>query len=100
SVVHDGAGGAFVGWTDARAGSIPALYAQHLLSNGTLDPAWPVGDLGFNMAFGNHINLVLLPDGTGGALAVWDDGRSGLDVYAHHLLVNGTVDPGWPANGR
>jgi len=98
-VLGDATGGVFVAWTDARAGSIPALYAQHLLADGTLDPAWPAGDLAFCGIFGNHGNLVLLPDGAGGALAVWDDGRSGLDVYAHHLLVTG-VDPAWPANGR
>ena len=99
-VLGDAAGGVYVAWIDARAGSIPALYAQHLLATGTLDPAWPSGDLAFNPAFGQHVNLLLLPDGTGGALAVWDDGRSGLDVYAQHFLVSGVVDPGWPATGR
>ena len=99
-VLGDGAGGAFVAWIDARAGVNPALYAQHVLADGTLDPAWPVGDLGFNMAFGGHSNIALLPDGTGGVLAVWDDNRSGLDVYSHHLLANGAVDPGWPVDGR
>src|SRR6185436_369524 len=54
-------GGAFVAWIDARAGSIPALYAQHVLANGSLDPAWPASDLGFNLVFGQHANLVLLP---------------------------------------
>ena len=100
SVLGDGVGGAFVAWVDARAGVFPALYAQHVLANGTLDPTWPAGDLGFNLAFGSHLNLALLPDGTGGVVAVWDDRRSGADVYAHHLLANGTVDPAWPTDGR
>src|SRR5262249_43051925 len=78
----DAAGGVYAAWIDARAGSIPALYAQHVLAGGTLDPVWPAGDLAFNPTFGSHINLVLVADGTGGALAVWDDGRNGLDVYA------------------
>src|SRR5262249_32132864 len=56
--------------------------------------------LAFNPTFGSHINLVLVADGTGGALAVWDDGRNGLDVYAQHLLIFGTIDPAWPATGR
>jgi hypothetical protein len=100
-VLGDGHGGAFVAWTDARAGSVPALYAQHLLANGALDPAWPSTDLNFDAVFANDINLVLMSDGAGGALALWDDNRSGvLDVYAHHLLVGGTVDPSWPTNGR
>jgi hypothetical protein len=76
------------------------LYAQHVLASGVLDPAWPASDLAFNPVFGNHVNLVLLPDGSGNALAVWDDARSGLDVYAQHILVTGAVDPAWPAGGR
>jgi hypothetical protein len=100
TLIADGTTGVYLAWTDARAGSIPALYAQHLLGNGTRDPAWPSGDLAFNPEFGSHISLVLLPDGTGGALAVWDDGRSGLDVYAQHFLVTGAVDPAWPLGAR
>lgn len=91
-------GSAFVVWTDSRAGSIPSLYAQHLLANGTLDPTWPATDLNFCAVFANHINLVVVSDGAGGALAVWDDNRSGLSVYAHHLTSQG-VDPSWPVNG-
>jgi hypothetical protein len=100
AVIADATGGVCVAWVDARAGSIPALYAQHLLGSGTLDPTWPAGDLAFNPNFGSHISLVLLADGTGGALAVWDDARSGLDVYAQHILVTGTTDPAWPLGGR
>jgi hypothetical protein len=98
-VLGDASGGVYAAWSDARAGSIPALYAQHLLANGTLDPAWPASDLAFNPVFGNHNNLVLLPDGSGNALAVWDN-FSATDVYAQHFLVTGIVDPSWPVGGR
>ncbi|MEQ1833808.1 MAG: hypothetical protein ABL977_12195 [Candidatus Eisenbacteria bacterium] len=102
SVAAGAAGGVFAAWIDARSGSIPALYAQHLLANGSLDPAWPVADLNFCAAFGNHSGLVVLPDGSGGALVVWDDRRDGgvADVYAHHLLSTGAADAAWPVNGR
>lgn len=99
ALIADGTSGVYLAWIDPRAGSIPALYAQHLLGNGTRDPAWPAGDLAFNPEFGSHANLTLLSDGTGGALAVWDDGRS-LDVYAQHIVVTGIVDPAWPPSGR
>ncbi len=99
-VATDAAGGLFVGWTDARAGSIPALYAQHVLANGSLDPAWPAADLAFCPVFGSHLGLTFMADGTGGVLAVWDDARSGLDVYASHMLASGSVDPLWPLTGR
>jgi hypothetical protein len=98
-VLADASGGAFVAWIDTRGGSVPTLYAQHLLATGVLDPAWPASDLQFDPAFGNHVNLVLLPDGSGNALAVWDDASGGFDVYAQHILLNGTVDPAWPAGG-
>jgi len=98
-VVGDASGGVLGAWMDARAGSIPALYAQHMLAGGTLDPTWPASDLAFNPVFGNYLNLVLLPDGSGNALAVWDN-ASAADVYAQHFLATGVVDPAWPVGGR
>jgi hypothetical protein len=42
----------------------------------------------------------MLPDGAGGAVAVWVDRRTGADdAYAQHVLGSGIVDPAWPANG-
>jgi hypothetical protein len=40
-------------------------------------------------------------DGAGGAIIVWRDVRSGVqgDVYAQRLTTDGSVSPGWPANG-
>jgi hypothetical protein len=70
------------------------------MSTGALDPVWPAGDLGFNLSVWQSLESRVVADGTGGVLAVWDDGRNGLDVYAHHLLANGTVDQGWPTDGR
>lgn len=99
-VLGDGSGGVLAAWIDARLGSNPQLYAQHVLSTGSLDPALPAGDVALCLAFGSHSNLVLMPDGTGGALVAWDDGRSGLHIYAHHLLHSGLVDSSWPADGR
>ncbi len=41
AIVADGRGGAFVAWQDKRSGPYPDLYVQHVLGNGTVDPAWP-----------------------------------------------------------
>src|SRR5262249_28989390 len=44
-----------------------------------------------------------LSDGSGGAFFAWRDARSlanGADIYATHLLANGSLAPGWPANGK
>lgn len=42
-------------------------------------------------------------DGAGGSIVVWEDFRnaatSNIDIYAHHILACGILDPAWPANG-
>jgi len=42
-----------------------------------------------------------IPDGSGGAIIVWEDYRNGTgwDVYAQHVLACGNTDPTWPADG-
>src|SRR5262245_32571088 len=44
----------------------------------------------------------IVSDGAGGAIVTWSDYRNGThyDVYAHHVLASGAVDPAWPADGR
>ena len=102
-ILRDGGSGsgAIVAWRDTRAGSVPNLYAQHVLASGVLDPTWPAGDLAFCTASGDQFNLSLVSDGMGGALGVWDDARGGtLDIFAQHLLATGAVDPAWPVDRR
>jgi hypothetical protein len=42
------------------------------------------------------------PDGTGGAIFAWVDGRSGgaHDIYASGLATDGDLAPGWIPNGN
>jgi hypothetical protein len=47
-----------------------------------------------------------VPDGTGGAIVIWDDRRIApepeediTDVYAQRVRSDGTVDAAWPQNG-
>ncbi|HEY6866338.1 MAG TPA: hypothetical protein VI792_03720, partial [Candidatus Eisenbacteria bacterium] len=46
--------------------------------------------------------VVLAPDGAGGALSAWVDGRSGYntDIFAQRLNAVGFPAPGWSANGN
>lgn len=95
----DGAQGVFVLWRDLR-NATPDLYAQHLLPNGTRDPAWPVDGL----ALGGTVNVLaahkVIADGQGGLFAAWIDGRAGrTDLYAQHLDATGAPVSGWPAGG-
>lgn len=102
AVASDGAGGAIVNWNDFRTGIDYDIYSQHVFGNGAIDPAWPVDGLALCSAVGHQGNANVIQDETGGAFAVWNDYRSGtdFDVYAHHVLSNGTVDPRWPIDGN
>src|SRR5215470_2362948 len=102
SIVADGAGGAIVAWEDDRTGS-GDIYAQHVLASGAVDGAWPGDGRALCTAAQDQVSPLIVTDGAGGAIAVWNDGRNGganTDIYAQRVLASGTVDPAWPVNGR
>lgn len=104
SIAGDGAHGAFIAWTDGRTGNPNSdVYAQHVLSGGTMDPAWAANGNGICTAASSQSFAKLVADGSGGALIVWQDFRSGTgfcDVYAQHVLADGSLATGWAANGN
>ena len=71
---------------------------------GLASAAWPTSSL-VNVplctAMNSQLAPVLATDGSGGAIAAWSDNRAGAtsDIYAQHVLANGTVDSSWPTNG-
>ncbi len=101
-LVSDDAGGAIVTWRDLRA-TPPAIYAQHILGTGAVDPAWPTNGLLVCSAANSRNYAAIVSDGAGGAILAWQDNRDSLsgafDLFAHHVLASGAVDPAWPANG-
>jgi hypothetical protein len=100
-VVSDGRGGALLVWQDNRApGSDYDIYVQHVLRSGAVDPVWPANGRLLCGAAGPQTEPVAIPDGSGGVLVAWTDGRvAGSEVYAGHVLATGVVDPAWPSNG-
>jgi hypothetical protein len=76
-------------------------YVQHVLQNGSTDPAWPpqgVSTRGPGLVYQAH--RVLSGDGQGGCLAVWEDTRTGEpDIYALVILRTGQLPPGWALSG-
>lgn len=100
-LVTDGAGGALVLWLDQRDGVQSDLYASRVLADGTLAPGWPAQGRAICLAPGNITQVQVRADGSGGALIAWSDFRSGAgsDIYAHHLLADGSLDPLWPVDG-
>ncbi len=98
--VSDGAGGAVVTWqgfTDHPA-DVENLFAQHIQANGIVDPAWPAGGqtLSFRQKIQNRADIA--SDGAGGAIVAWDENSK--DIFAQHVMANGTLDPAFPADGR
>lgn len=100
-IAEDGAGGAFVAWEDARDPNNLDVFAEHVLSTGTLDPAWPVDGLPVGATIGSQGRPAIGFDGCHGAIVAWVDNRSGTadHIFAQHVILTG-VDPAWPANGR
>jgi hypothetical protein len=102
-LVADGTGGAIAVWHDLRAAATDVdLFAQHVLADGTVDPAWPDNGTPVTRALGNQGDHVVVSDGAGGVLVAWSDTRLGVaqaDIFAQHLLASGIADPRWPADG-
>jgi hypothetical protein len=98
-VTGDGSGGAIIAWTQGSSFyydsggssggdgiSTPRVYAQQILPNGKVSPAWanngePVTDIDVPQA-----TPTIVSDGAGGAIVAWEDYRSSnADVYAQRV---------------
>lgn len=97
TIASDGAGGAIVTWTDFRSGSNYDVYAQRVSASGL--PQWPANGVVLCSAANNQDYPVIVSDGVGGAIVVWDDYRSGTnyDVYAQRVNTSGVAL--WAPNG-
>lgn len=100
-LVSDGAGGAIAAWYDYRSGELADVYAARVLASGVPDPAWPTDGRALCVDPGDQVTPAISPDGDAGAWVTWMDYRGGAssDVYAHHVLGSGAVDPFIPLNG-
>ena len=100
TITSDGAHGAIVGWTDGRVVGTDHIFAEHVLASGALDAAWPAN--GRQVSFSGVLDSrpLAVPDGAGGAIINWQSFVVHLNMFAHHVKANGTLDPAWPAQGR
>lgn len=96
-----GSGNCIFIWNDFRED--PAwgdLYAQKLDANGNIQ--WdPTGKLLSTGDFDSPAEFRMVADGTGGAIILWNDIRSGDigDIYAIRVMADGTIPTEWPPNG-
>jgi hypothetical protein len=96
TIVKDGGGGAIVAWQDQRSGANDDIYAQRILTGGTVN--WTANGVALCTATGEQSVPAIAADGVGGAIVTWDDYRnSDYDIYAQKIAAAGTVQ--WTANG-
>jgi len=102
ALLRDGAGGVIAAWTDFRSGNPGSdLYAQHVLSSGAVDPAWPANGFAVSAAPGSQFGPNMVSDGGSGAFISWTDTRDGTnEIFAQRVLKSGVIATGWPVNGR
>ncbi len=93
----DGAGGAIVVWEDARPWPAnKGIYGQHIDGAGTR--LWASNGIPICTATGGQDEIGIIPDGVGGAIVVWCDGRNGDDdIFAQRVNGSGAVQ--WASDG-
>lgn len=99
-IISDLEGGFIVSWVDYRTDSLGDVWVQALDSEG--DQRWePQGVPVCVIDTAFSLTLHTMPDYQGGGIIVWNDNRFGDDgdLYAHHILSSGELDPNWPENG-
>ncbi|MBI5838401.1 MAG: hypothetical protein HZB25_14285 [Candidatus Eisenbacteria bacterium] len=95
-LASDSAGGAIVAWGDDR-NHASRMYAQRIGPGGNL--LWSSSGLPVCETPGTQINAAVAPDGAGGAIVAWQDGRviPTSTVYAQRLGPTGARR--WAASG-
>ena len=99
----DGAGGVYATWIDDRA-----AFSAHDLYITRIDPSgarhggiWTSGGNPLVTQPGTQGPAVVALDGTGGAYALWNDGRPVTPgLYGAHLNGFGVPFAGWPVDGK
>ncbi|MEP9409941.1 MAG: hypothetical protein HRF42_00795 [Candidatus Brocadia sp.] len=96
-IISDGAGGAIITWQDLRSGIENSdIYAQRIDANGISQ--WTANGIPICTEVNIQTSPCIAPDGTGGAIIVWQDFRTNYaDLYAQRINRNGEAM--WAKNG-
>jgi hypothetical protein len=99
SIVGDGQGGYFIAWMQTNEGVYGTdIYAQHIDSRGR--KLWKETGVVICNASLNQFWPQIESDGSGGAIIVWQDCRTGFsnfDIYAQRITRDGNIL--WAVNG-
>ena len=91
-LVSDGAEGAIVCWEDQRNPRSSKIYAQRIGSSGK--KVWEGGSLALSKLDSQQNQPVMVSDGHGGAIIVWQDDRDPLslkDLYGQRVSGGGEL---------
>jgi hypothetical protein len=94
-ITSDGAGGAFIAWSDRRTLTYRP-YAARITGTGALAPSWtPEGMLVSTVDVQGTVASVVA-DTLGGVYVQWTDDRDGpgMDLFAQHLTATGALASG------
>jgi hypothetical protein len=100
TIISDGNNGAIISWQDKRSGNFD-IYTQRINASGALQ--WgPTTGAPVCVTVFDQTSMVMVSDGSGGALLTWEDYRSnagpGLaDVYVQRVNAAGVSQ--WTSNG-
>jgi hypothetical protein len=96
TIVSNGAGGAIVVWYDFRTHTNQDIYTQAITAAGATE--WTSNGVALCTASDDQQYPYAVSDGSGGAIVVWHDARSGADdIYTQRVSSAGT--PLWTSNG-
>ena len=113
SAASDGAGGAYIAWSDMRGDGVhPRVYVQHLTASGDVAAGWPIN--GRAIVDGQPQSYpVAVEDGSGGVVVAWYayvapyvagvfaqrlDRNGNLEWGTSGVLVTGTTTTSYPIN--
>jgi hypothetical protein len=107
SAAPDGAGGIYFATADESKTYISwdaNYYLFHIDGDGHPAPGWPTAGVVLCNASDFRSDIGIVPDGSGGVLAVWADDRNvgfaPTQQYALRIAADGTRCPGWAENGN
>jgi len=98
AIMADGQGGAIIAWQDYRSGGSEIdIYAQRVDSMGAVQ--WVSNGVAVCTVAGRQVSPIIVPDGGGGAIMVWQDQRvsGSSDIYAQRIDQDGSVQ--WAPDG-
>jgi hypothetical protein len=97
-VVADGAGGILIVWTTPNSDA-GRVYVLRCDANGDPVSGWPVAGRRVSTTESGQTNACFATTPSGVIIA-WEDRRGAdLDLYAQHVMLDGTIANGWQATG-